>query len=118
MDNAKIHVFPELEEAIHQCGARLIFLPPYSPELNPIEVCFGQLKRWIQRYANLVFPKYPVQVLDVAMVQCTKSEVGAKGLFAHCGYDDGSLRENFFHSLVEIRNQEDREEGEQEQRSS
>ena len=49
MDNAKIHMFQELENAVHQCGARLIYLPPYSPELNPIEVCFGKLKRWIQK---------------------------------------------------------------------
>ena len=41
MDNAKIHMYRELEAAVHQCGARLIFLPPYSPQLNPIEVCFG-----------------------------------------------------------------------------
>ena len=59
MDNAKIHMFEELQNSIHQTGARLLFLPPYSPELNPIEVCFGQLKRWIRKHANLVFPLYP-----------------------------------------------------------
>ena len=31
MDNAKIHMYRELEDSIHQCGARLLFLPPYSP---------------------------------------------------------------------------------------
>ena len=67
MDNAKIHMFKELEDAVHQCGARLIYLPPYSLELNPIEVCFGQLKRWIQINVNLIFPLYPEMVLDVAM---------------------------------------------------
>ena len=36
-------MFKELEDAVHQCGAFLLFLPPCSPELNPIEVCFGQL---------------------------------------------------------------------------
>lgn len=45
MDNARIHIYAELEEAIHRCGAILIFLPPYSPQLNPIEVMFSQLKR-------------------------------------------------------------------------
>ena len=49
LDNAKIHMYKELQTVIHQCGARLLFLPPYSPEFNPIEVCFGLLKRWIQK---------------------------------------------------------------------
>ena len=101
MDNAKIHMFKELEESIHQTGARLLFLPPYSPELNPIEVCFGKLKRWIQRYANLVFPLYPVRVLEVAMRKCTDSrEDGAKGLYAHCGYDEFALRDHVFSSTA------------------
>ena len=101
MDNAKIHMFRELEDAVHQCGARLIFLPPYSPELNPIEVCFGQLKRWIQKYANLVFPLYPEEVLKIAMPACTSDiEHGTLGLFGHCGYDTGELRTNVFESLV------------------
>ena len=105
MDNAKIHMFKELEDAIHQCGARLIFLPPYSPELNPIEVCFGQLKRWIQKHANLVFPHYPEMVLDVAMPACTQEiDKGTLGLFGHCGYDNGELRHNFFEDLQNTRN--------------
>lgn len=104
MDNAKIHMFKELEESIHQAGARLIFLPPYSPELNPIEICFGQLKRWIQRHANLVFPLYPEKVLEVAMVKCTENSDGTKGLYAHCGYEDFALRDQTFDSLVQVRN--------------
>ena len=104
MDNAKIHMFQELEDAVHQCGARLIFLPPYSPELNPIEVCFGQLKCWIQKHANLVFPLYPEKVLEVAMPACTKEvEHGTLGLYSHCGYDTGELRTNVFESLQNIR---------------
>ena len=92
MDNAKIHMFKELENAVHQCGARIIFLPPYSPELNPIEVCFGQLKRWIQKHANLVFPLCPEMVLDVAMPACTKDmEQGALELFGPCGCDAGEF---------------------------
>ena len=43
MDNAKIHMYQELEMVVHQPGARLLFLPPYTPELNPIEICFGLL---------------------------------------------------------------------------
>ena len=100
MDNAKIHMFKELEDAVHQCGARIVFLPPHSPELNPIEVCFGQLKRWIQKHANLIFPLHPEMVLEVAMPACTKDiDHGTLGLYGHCGYDNGGLRVNFFEDL-------------------
>ena len=45
MVNPKIHMYRELEESIQQYGAILIFLPPYSPQLNPTEACFARLKK-------------------------------------------------------------------------
>ncbi|KAG7365536.1 transposase [Nitzschia inconspicua] len=97
MDNAKMHMYRELENAVHQTGARLLFLPPYAPELNPIEACFGRLQRWIQRNANLMFPLYPELVLEVAMRKCTRdSEDGAIGAYAHCGYKPYGIEENAF----------------------
>ncbi|OWZ04232.1 Transposase [Phytophthora megakarya] len=54
MDNTKIHAYPELLEGIHQCDARIIFLPLYCPQLNTIDPCFELLKRWLQMHANLV----------------------------------------------------------------
>ena len=109
MDNAKIHLYNELVDSIHQCGARLIFLPPYSLELNPIEVCFGLLKRWIQKHANLVFPLYPELVLDVAMPTCIKQKgpKDALELYGHCGYDNGQLRHELFESLKNNRKNDD-----------
>ena len=107
MDNAKIHMYKELEEAVHQCGARLIFLPPYSPQLNPIEVCFGRLKRWIQRNANLVFPLYPEEVLEVAMKMCTKTTHGTVGEYSHCGYDCHGLESSVFDALCAIKDEEE-----------
>ena len=98
MDNAKIHLYSGLEDMVHKAGAILMFLPPYSPELNPIEMSFGQLKKWIQRHANLVFPSNPEGVLDVAMQVC-HAEASAKdamGFFGHCGYGFGSLCDDVF----------------------
>lgn len=66
----QFHMFKELEASVHHCGARLIFLPPCSPQLKLIELCFGQLKSWIQKYANLVFPLYLKKVLKVVMPVC------------------------------------------------
>ena len=43
-------------------------------------------------------------VLDVAMPACTKGiKQGTLGLYGHCGYDDGSLRSNFFQELEQLR---------------
>ncbi|KAF4137925.1 DDE superfamily endonuclease [Phytophthora infestans] len=98
MDNACIHMCPELEEAIHSVGAMLLFLPPYCPQFNPIEVVFGQLKCWLARHANLVFPLYPKAVLEVAMAMaaCVKDENTNVNLFRHCGYGDAGLEDDMF----------------------
>ena len=50
MDNAKYHLSEETRELIEEKGCRLIYLSPYSPELNRIEKYWGILKRYIQRY--------------------------------------------------------------------
>ena len=99
MDNAKIHQYLELENIIHQTGARLIFLPSYTPELNPIEISFGLLKRWIQKKANLVFPLYPELVLEVGMKECIKDK-NALSLYKHCGYLSSALDNDKFNSLM------------------
>jgi hypothetical protein len=103
LDNAKIHLYQELEAAIHQVGARLLFLPPYCPELNPIELCFGSLKKWIQKYANLVFPLYPDIVLEVGMRQCLKQHADQSvvpAFYGHCGYSIGGLKDLPFDHLL------------------
>ena len=99
---ACLHMYRELQDAIHQTGARLIFLLPYSPELNPIEVGFGRLKAWIQKHANLVFPLYPEKVLEIAMPLCTAVEgtPNSLKLFGHCGYDWKGLREELFNLMM------------------
>ena len=48
MDNAAFHKSQKTKELIESVGCRLIFLPPYSPDLNPIEKFWANLKRWIK----------------------------------------------------------------------
>jgi transposase len=52
MDNASIHHANRdgIEAVCTERGVRLLFLPPYSPDFNPIEESFGDLKAWIRRY--------------------------------------------------------------------
>ena len=49
MDNARIHHARSATEFLHEKNIKHIFLPPYSPELNPIENCFGVLKARYRR---------------------------------------------------------------------
>ena len=44
MDNLPVHKVPAVRRAIEAAGAQLLFLPPYSPDLNPIEMVFAKMK--------------------------------------------------------------------------
>src|SRR6266542_6789773 len=62
MDNAKIHHDEKLVESIEQMGCKIIYLPPYSPDFNPIETAFSGIKSWLKRNRTYVKayndPKY------------------------------------------------------------
>ena len=49
MDNLSSHKVAGILEAIEAKGARLIYLPPYSPDLNPIEQAFAKLKSFLRK---------------------------------------------------------------------
>ena len=49
MDNASFHKSQRTRELIESVGCALIFLPPYSPDLNPIEKFWANMKRWIKQ---------------------------------------------------------------------
>jgi transposase len=52
MDNLSSHKSDAVREIIEQAGAELLFLPPYSPDLNPIEQVFSKLKRALRKSAK------------------------------------------------------------------
>jgi len=51
MDNLAVHHHPAIRIAIEACGAHLHYLPPYSPEFNPIENAFAKLKAFLRKAA-------------------------------------------------------------------
>ena len=53
MDNALFHRKPKLEQIARIYGLRIIWLPPYSPDLNRIEKLWANLKNWLKSFARL-----------------------------------------------------------------
>jgi transposase len=56
MDNLSAHKVAGIRETIEAAGARLIYLPPYSPDLNPIEQFFAKLKALLRKAATRTVP--------------------------------------------------------------
>ncbi|KAG0195003.1 hypothetical protein BGX28_002584, partial [Mortierella sp. GBA30] len=84
-------MYEELRDVVQSRGAMLFFLPPYSPHLNPIEVGFSLVKRWIQRQAHLAYKGAPELVLDVAFASCASKDPIGLNLYSHCGYETHGL---------------------------
>jgi len=51
MDNLSSHKRPRVQELIEAVGAELLYLPPYSPDLNPIEMIFSKIKQLLRSLA-------------------------------------------------------------------
>jgi transposase len=56
MDNLPAHRVSGVREAIEAAGATLLYLPPYSPDLNPIEMAFAKLKAFLRAIAARTIP--------------------------------------------------------------
>lgn len=85
MDNVAMHKMKEIEKAIKAVGARVIFLPTYSPDLSPIENCWSKIKAFLRGVRARTRDKLET-ALSNALVTITQDDV--VGWFAHCGYVD------------------------------
>jgi transposase len=88
MDNASFHHSERVRESCLRAGVKLVFLPPYSPDLNPIEEFFGDLKRFIKRnWAE--YESNPAQDFRAFLEWCVRVAGGrvdnAKAHFRHAG---------------------------------
>ena len=54
MDNCSIHHIHEVSELLEDAGILLIYLPPYSPDLCPIEEAFGYLKSYLKEHEDIM----------------------------------------------------------------
>ncbi len=82
MDNLSSHQVDGVKEAIESVGARLEYLPPYSPDLSPIEKCWSKFKAILCAKAARTRDVLD-QAITEALAMITPQD--AKGWFAHCG---------------------------------
>jgi len=83
MDNLSSHKMKEVIPLIEQAGATVLYLPPYSPELSPIELCWSKLKDCI-RYLEPRDFNVLDRCISFALKDIRPSD--ALGWFKHCGY--------------------------------
>jgi transposase len=83
LDNLTVHKQVEVQTAIERAGARLRFLPPYSPDFNPIELAFAKLKAFLRAARPRSFDQV-VELMRVALTLFTAEECA--NFIRHCGY--------------------------------
>jgi transposase len=82
--NLPAHKGPQVEELIKAAGARLLYLPPYSPDFNPIENAFSKLKALLRKAAERSVDGLWAKVGEL-LVEFTPKECA--NFFAAAGYE-------------------------------
>ena len=91
IDNASIHKVAGIREMVEERGARLLYLPAYSPDFNPIELAFSTIKTWLRTNRDRVNQELEAgdgtvyNVFWEAVYSVTAEH--AKGWYSHCGYN-------------------------------
>jgi transposase len=83
MDNLAAHKSARVRECIESHGAELLFLPPYSPDLNPIELAWSKMKALLRKVAARSYDALLQAVAD-ALHAITPQDAAA--YFSDCGY--------------------------------
>lgn len=83
MDNLSAHKVAGVRELIEAAGARLLYLPPYSPDLNPIEQAWSKVKQILRSLKART-----AEALESAVAEALNAITAENAIawFAHCGY--------------------------------
>ena len=90
IDNASIHKFDGIREIVEDRGARLVYLPSYSPDFNPIELAFSTIKQWLRSNRDRVNQELEsdngtiYNIFWEAVHSVTAEQ--ARSWYKHCGY--------------------------------
>jgi len=83
MDNLSSHKSEEVREIVEAAGARLLYLPPYSPDFNPIEQAFAKVKAHLHKAAERSIPALWDRI---GVILDTFSAAECRNFFSHDGY--------------------------------
>lgn len=83
MDNLSSHKTKAVRAAFAEAGVHVLYLPRYSPEWNPIELCWAGVKRWLRRIAARTRERLRAAVAE-ALGRVTAAQV--RRWVRHCGY--------------------------------
>jgi transposase len=83
MDQLNVHKATPVRQRIEACGCRLVFLPAYSPDFNPIEEAFSKLKTYLRRQKARTRERLGAAI-DAGLQRLTAQD--ARGWFRHCGF--------------------------------
>jgi transposase len=83
LDNLRVHKGKAVARALRQAGVGVWYLPPYSPDFNPIEKVWAKVKAWLRKAAART-----TEALWDAMAQALQAVTAqdCQNSFAHCGY--------------------------------
>ncbi len=84
MDNLGSHRGKAVRSAIREVGAKLFFLPKYSPDLNPIEQVFSKLKHGLRKAADRSYDAVLTAIGELLGSYTTKE---CANYFKNCGYE-------------------------------
>jgi hypothetical protein len=83
LDQLNVHKGAAIREAIEAAGCRLLLVPAYSPDFNPIEQAFAKIKAHLRAAAARTFDDL---VVAIGTALDTVTPADARGFFVHCGY--------------------------------
>lgn len=90
MDNVSFHKSETVKHLIESKGAKIIYSPPYSPELNPIEEMWSKIKNSLRKLSARTKDKFE-KAIKKSLLTITKSDLF--GWFKHSGYFNQVIRE-------------------------
>lgn len=83
MDNCSIHLGEQIQLMLEKAGARLIYLPPYSPDFSPIENCWSKIKAILRNIGARTYPDLETAI-EEAFSKVSLEDL--LGWFTHCCY--------------------------------
>ena len=83
MDNLSAHKRPQVVQLLAAAGATVMYLPPYSPDFNPIEMIWSKVKRLLRSFAARTIDALH-EAFGRAFAAVTTRDIA--GCFRHCGY--------------------------------